>query len=121
MNSHTTQATGSKTKCVIPGTFFLLLLTAFLFSCGTAKNGKVQKDPTVELLKGTVHIVENCGTLIYTKIGKNNVVIYPNDLLDEFHVDGLKIEFFYKNSSIPVPKGCTADARGNVEGVSIVH
>lgn len=99
-------------KLIIP-----IFLAAALFSCGTPKNNALQTDPTTERLTGTVHISEGCGTLIHAKAGKQKLVIFPNNLDEKYQVEGMKISFYFKNSSIPVPVKCVADARGNVEEV----
>ncbi len=103
----------AKMKSILP--FLAIML---LFSCGSARNAAMPTDPTEERIVGTVHIEKDCGTLINAKIGKTRVTIFPNNLDEKYHVEGMKIKFFFKNSSIPVPANCPAQARGNVEEVT---
>lgn len=94
------------------------LLSLLLFACGASKNAGLQADPTEERLTGTVHIQSTCGALIEAKIGKEKVTIFPNNLDEKYQVEGMKLKFYFRNSSIPVPANCPAQARGNVEEVT---
>lgn len=113
-------------KSLVPFLFFSVIL----FSCGTAKKApelvvaeeKPQADVIAESrIVGVVHINRSCELVIDAKIGEMDYSIIPNNLDDKFKIDGMKIKFFFKNSSMPVPEGCSANARGNVEQVNIVR
>lgn len=97
---------------------FIPLLLAALLSCGTAKNNEIQHDPTQDRMTGTVRIVNGCGPLIDAKAGSYKITILPNNLDEKYQVEGMKLKFFFRNSSIPVPAACKADATGNVEEVT---
>ena len=74
-----------------------------------------------ERVIGIVHLSETCGALITAQVGNREVILFPNNLDDKFKREGMKLKFFFLNSSMPIPNGCTADARGDLKDVNAVR
>lgn len=107
-----------------------IFVFALLISCGTARktnqmdkvqneNPELQQDIVdTERIVGTVRLNKECGTLIYAKIGETEIIIIPENLDEKYQKEGMKIKFFFKNSSLPIPWDCIASSRGRVEEVT---
>ncbi len=97
------------------------------FSCTTPKT-ITQENPTMERdilaeerVIGIVHLNETCGALITAQVGDREVILYPNNLDEKFKKEGMKLKFFFLNSSMPIPNGCNAAARGDLKDVNAVR
>lgn len=108
--------------------FVVISIIALGFlSCTTPK--KVTKENLLleqeilaeERIIGIVHLNENCSALITAQVGDREVILYPNNLDDKFKKEGMKLKFFFLNSSMPIPKDCDAVARGDLKDVSAVR
>ena len=106
--------------------YFTSLLLV-IFACITSKisseeNSTHEKDIlNEERVIGIVHLDENCGVIITAQVGSREVNLLPNNLDDKFKKEGMKLKFFFLNSSQEIPKGCSAAERGDLREVNAVR
>ena len=108
--------------------FIILAIIALGFlSCTTPKtitqeNPPMERDILAEeRVIGIVHLNESCGALITAQVGNREVILYPNNLDEKFKKEGMKLKFFFLNSSMPIPNGCNAAVRGDLKDVNAVR
>ena len=106
---------------------YLTFLLFVIFACTTSKNINYEnrtneKDVlNKERVIGIVHLDEICGVIITAQVGSREVNLLPNNLDEKFKKEGMKLKFFFLNSSMPIPKGCIADARGDLRDVNAIR
>jgi hypothetical protein len=94
--------------------FFVLFAALFVFfACTSSK--------TAERVTGIVHLDENCGATITTKVGSKEMNLIPNNLDEKFKKEGMKLKFFFVNYSMSVSKGCKAELRGDLKDVNAIR
>ena len=108
--------------------FIIVALSVLgFFSCTTTKtitqkNSTMERDILAEeRVIGIVHLNESCGALITAQVGNREVILYPNNLDEKFKKEGMKLKFFFLNSSMPIPKECNAVARGDLKDVNAIR
>lgn len=98
-----------------------------IFACTTSKisseeNSTHEKDIlNAERVTGIVHLDENCGATITTKVGSKEMNLIPNNLDEKFKKEGMKLKFFFVNYSMSVSKGCKAELRGDLKDVNAIR
>lgn len=103
-----------------------IIVTGFL-SCSTPKVIPQETPPmerdilAEERVIGIVHLNESCGAVITAQVGDREVILFPNNLDEKFKKEGMKLKFFFLNSSMPIPNGCNAVARGDLKDVNAVR
>ena len=107
-----------------------LIIGAFLFGMISCSNSNKAIDPmqnpqrdilAEERVIGIVHLNEPCGIFITAQVGESQLNLIPNNLDEKFKKEGMKLKFFFLNSSMPIPKGCDAVARGDLKDVNAVR
>lgn len=87
-------------------TFTLLL---FANSCKTQDNAQTTDDQTEviqERIIGIVRLSDECGFYIEGTNPDTTGLFYPENLEEKFQVEGMKLKFGYKESSIKPEKKC---------------
>jgi hypothetical protein len=106
---------------------YLTSLLFVIFACTTSKNISHENRTSVkdilneERVIGIVHLDEICGIIITAQVGSRQVNLLPNNLDEKFKKEGMKLKFFFLNSSMPIPKGCIGDARGDLRDVNAIR
>jgi hypothetical protein len=108
--------------------FFVLFAALFVFfACTSSKNitqinqSSKKQIFTAERVTGIVHLDENCGATITTKVGSKEMNLIPNNLDEKFKKEGMKLKFFFVNYSMSVSKGCKAELRGDLKDVNAIR
>ncbi len=74
-----------------------------------------------ERVIGIVHLDEKCGIIIIAQVADRELNLLPNNLDEKFKKEGMKLKFFFLNSSMPIPNGCNAVARGDLKEVNAIR